>query len=290
VTSNNLDRAGTREILFKRLWHLAAAVPAELIRGQPLSELAGRTLAVAARREVLDIPTVLLPEAGRLLAGYGPRLAEWSTAADLPFREAMDAAMGGNSARALAQAFERRAVATPSAAPGAEVDSAVRAIAGALAWLANDPTVAEQGGDFGPASLAGLFGERPSTWGAWRNEARQILGLVRAGTPARALAWWREPRKARIAVSLLRLHGAHAAQRAGEPDLASELLAKGSAVLAPIDRQQATAPIPANDFVTRWLTLRAQLADAFWRTIRLGDPLAKPVLDPAADSTAVASS
>src|SRR5262249_53563470 len=64
VSLANLDRANTREILVKRLWHLAEALPADWLRGQAPDEVASRDLGVALARQPLDLTTVLLPEVG----------------------------------------------------------------------------------------------------------------------------------------------------------------------------------------------------------------------------------
>lgn len=148
VTLSNLDRRNTREILMKRLWALAEALPADWIGGRlPLPEVTARTLGVALCRNALDVPTVLLPDAGILLPTYAERVRHWCDVPGRPFRPVVDGALGMDSGRYLARCLAARGRADASAAPADDHARLLRWIAGALIVVAD----AGMGRDVAPA-------------------------------------------------------------------------------------------------------------------------------------------
>jgi predicted nucleotidyltransferase len=169
VTLADLDRPNTREILMKRLWALAEAMPLAWLEGAALDELAWRSLGVALRRNPLDVTTVLLPEAGVLLPTYRARVDHWADHPELPFRPTLDEALGADSGLYLRRCLADRAAASPPA-PSSYGD-AIAAIEGALAWLLGCRP--GEVVDIVARRSRSPFGERPSTAG-------EILATARA--------------------------------------------------------------------------------------------------------------
>lgn len=291
-----LDRRNTREILYKRLWHLAEALPADWLRGRPVDEVQARGLAVSLARQPLDLPTALLPEAGILLAGYAAREAAW-LAAEPPFAATLARWLGSDPAAYLAACRRRRAACEPSTHPLADYREAVACLAGGLAWLVDREDPAADPGVQGssntaldgrdrldlrldrlaarlPAWSRRLFNEGAVTPGERLAAWRQLVRLAYSRGPTRALAWWRAPRKGHLAAGLLRLHAAglgalegRGAEVAGCLVAARQDLARVHGDWAP----EAPPPLPG-DPVEAWLLVRREAARAFWRVARLGAP------------------
>lgn len=290
-----LDRRNTREILFKRLWHLAEALPADWLRGRPLDDIQARGLAVNLARQPLDLPTALLPESGVLQAGYAAREAAWLAAAP-PFATTLADWLGSEPASFLAACRERRSACEPSRDPFAEYRSAVAFLAGGLAWLVDRedpagpsaalarPSTEDLGGEDRltdqldhlaarlPAWSRHLFNEGAVTPGERLAAWRQGVRLAYSRGPAAARAWWRAPRKGHLAAGLLRLHAAGLAVLAGRAAETGGILAAARKDLAQAHGDWAPEAAPAlpADPIEAWLAVRREAARAFWRVARLG--------------------
>ncbi len=303
VDRDNLDLRNTREILFKRLWHLAEALPSDWLRRRPLDEIAARGLAVSLARQALDLPTALLPESGVLVAGYAARQAAMA-AAEQPFDAALTLWLGGDPHACLADCLERRRRAEPSGDLLADYRSTVAVLAGGLAWLldrhaghgaASIAAPPKAAGDKRPGAagdglvgrlnvLAGslpdlsrrLFNERAVTPGEALALARQSVRLAYSLGPLAALRWCWSPRKGWLAAGLLRLHGAGLSLMDGRSADVAPLLAAARRDLlrAHGDWPPAQAPPLPADPVEAWLAVRREAGRAFWRVARLGAPAA----------------
>ncbi len=264
----NLDRRNTHEILMKRLWAIAEALPAAFVRGDPLDPLAARTLGVVLHRNPLDVTTVLLPEVGVLLPSYAARVHHWADHPELPFRTAIDAALRQDSGAYLEHCLAERALAAPAADAISAYRDALMLICTAQEWL-------ETGGTSGKPR--GLFNERPVTPGEGLAMLRQIVRIAYSSGISAAARWAGGSRKAGLSAGLVSLHGALVLRQAGDEAGAQAALDHAVERLAPV----ACAPAPhllacAADtpFAARWMAVRALAGRAFWRTVRLGDPAA----------------
>jgi hypothetical protein len=198
-----------------------------------------------------------------LLPGYAARVARWRSETRLPFRPALDAALGDSGAY-LTACLELRAAAAPP--DPASYERAVAAIEASLAWLLGCPPD-ETAAQIRTRSRA-LFHERPTTPGERLALARQAAELARASGAALAVRWLAAPRKGRLTSGLLELHHALVSHVAGRHDEAEGHLRRAHAGA----RWRATDELCPGDFAGRWLEVRTGLGRAFWRAIRLGEP------------------
>lgn len=271
VGPDSLDRRNTHEILMKRLWALAEAVPASWVAGRKMGDIESRTLGVSTARNALDVPTVLLPEAGVLLAGYGRRVSHWAAHHQLPFRHRIDAAAGGDSASYLTACLAARRVAQSPADPQLAHERCVAVLRGALAWLlgVEDDAVA---GRVVEASSS-LFHEGPISIGEILGLLRQWPTLAAAQGVPWAVRWATGPRKGLLTSALLHLHDALDLHLAGHRKEAASALARAQGSLAALDVEGA-APAKDDGFPAAWLSTRWRTGRCFWRAVRLGQPLA----------------
>lgn len=264
VDLGNLDRRQTHAILMRRLWAMAEGLPRAWVAGAPMDAIARRSLGVVLHRNPLDLPTVLLPEAGLLLSSYRERVACWRARPELPFRAALDAALGHPSSDYLGDCLALRAAAAEAPDPVAAHRAALAALEAGLAWLAE-------------RYPGRVFDERPHGPGQWRAWLRQTVQLARARGPRAAAAWALAPRQARLAAGLLDLHRALAARFAGDAAAAGAALDRAVATLEPIagpDDSGAPSWTHGDASPERWLAARRLAGRAFWRAVRLGDPAA----------------
>ncbi len=285
VGLDNLDRRNSHEILMKRLWALAAALPIAWLTQESLPQLSALVLAATLARQPLDVATVLLPEAGILRPTYRQRLEAWERFPNLPFRASLDGAVGGDSAAYLASCLDRRRNLQALPEPLVEYERVVHVLASALGWLAGcpPPELAAQL----PQRSRQLFHEGPVTRGEWLALLRQITQIAAHRGLRRAAQWLLAPRKGLLAAGLLELHRALIAHKRGQSEVAESHLHAAARALAVIDDSgwlagglrpsSAGVPPPASrqqpgGFPERWLALRAALGWQFWRTVRLGDP------------------
>ncbi len=276
VTLANLDRRNTHEILLKRLWHLAEALPASWVRGERLNELEARDLGTGLWRNPLDIPTALLPGAGILLPSYAARVERWQREPALGPRPALDRALGEDSGLWFGRCLANRRSALAAVDPGLEHERAVRGLTGALAWLAG---VEREGlGAALGARSRHIFREQPISPGEWLALARQLSAVARSeGGPA-AARWGAGPRKGWLAQGLVALHQALTAGLAGDTATAEAALATAVRCGRAVGRSRLAGPGPSGPWPDAWLAARAVLARAFWRTYRLAAPNAWPTL------------
>lgn len=268
VDLHNLDRRQTHAILMRRLWAMAEGLPRAWVAGAPLDAIARRSLGVVLHRNPLDLPTVLLPEAGLLMSSYRERVACWRARPELPFRAALDAGLGRPSGDYLGECLALRAAAAEAPDPVAAHREALAALEAGLAWL-------------DARYLGRVFDERPRGPGQWRAWLRQAVQLAQARGPRAAAAWARAPRQARLAAGLVDLHRALAARLAGDAAAAAAALDRAEATLEPIAGPEASRTpsrasswAPGDASAERWLAARRLAGRAFWRTVRLGDPAA----------------
>lgn len=275
----NLDRRNTHEILMKRLWHIAEALPAAWLRGEPLDPILARALGVILHRNPLDVTTVLLPEVGILLPSYAERVSTWRDHPELAFRSALDARFGQDSGAYLALCLAERSSASPSPDPAGDYRAAIAIIAAALDWL---------GWRAGAAGNQ-VFNEKPVTRGEWLALLLQAVRISYTFGPAAGPRWVRTPRKHRLTEGLLELHSALIAHQSGDDRGAHACLNRAVAALATVacpgpalERavqagavdEVAVSAVDTADalFAERWLAVRALAGRAFWRAIRLGEP------------------
>ncbi|MCB0217778.1 MAG: hypothetical protein H6648_03230 [Caldilineae bacterium] len=296
LDAERLDQANTREILFKRLWALAEALPAAWLRGEPLDPVAARSLGVSLRRNPLDVPTVLLPACGVLEAGYRQRGEIWRAHPELPCRAWIDRRLGQDSAAFLDACLAERSLCAAVADPWGAHRDALLLLAAGLDWCLRAPPGGRQAATPGaldadalvwtaalardlPAESRRLFNAWPIARGEWLGLAQQLVRISNSAGPAAGLGWLQRPRKGHLAAALLELHRALLAQGMERSDLAGAAL--GAAVeqallAAPDARSEHAAFVAAEGFPEAWLAARAVVARAFWRVIRLGDPTAWP--------------
>lgn len=265
VTLANLDRRNTHEILVKRLWHLAEALPAGLGAMPAPSPFLAAGLRVGIERQALDLPTALLPDAGRLIAGFQARLRSWE-------RQPPDAAatieawLGRAFVPYLSEVLAARGGLALGRGPWTEAYApALAVLAGGLDHLCS-PQIPEQeardpaGGRVRPraqlpdlaAALAALaealpqvstrlFNERPVTpgeaWATWQ----QAVRIANSRGAREGLRWLRRPRKGLLAAGLLQLHAAGLAIVEGRMEAAPPALLSARRCLAAV---HADAPSP----------------------------------------------
>ncbi len=280
VTAQTLDRRNTHEILMKRLWALAEAVPGLWLDQRDLPELPARTLSVAAARNALDVPTVLLPEAGVLLPTYAARVEYWATHAALPFRAHIDQAVGGDSSAWLVRvlADRRAAIRSPDLAQSHRVS--VAALEAALGWLLKVPVGSSPGAvaEAVVRNSRALYHEVPISPGELVGLITQARAVRRDRGLGAATRWTAAARKGRLTAALLALHGSLGAWQGLDESGARTLLDTTWAALGPLAEPAAT---PGNAFPSLWRDARRAIARAWWRAIRLGDPVARRRLEEA---------
>jgi len=83
VSLDNIDWRDLNEILIWRLWSMWLYMPLQFIdrRGELPPDL-DRAFAYVIARNLLDLPSWMLPRAGYLLAGFGPRLSKMAEICD----------------------------------------------------------------------------------------------------------------------------------------------------------------------------------------------------------------
>ncbi len=269
VTAANLDRANTREILFKRLWAILLHLPHRFLRGHP-SERERQVMGYLLCRNLLDIPTVLLPHEGVLLPSYRRRVAflreQWPALR-------MAAAFPATFPARLEEALERRRTLDL-----AQVDlvqaygEVIAALERALAFL-----LEEGAGGVPPGTRlaelprwsARFFNERPRSRGEWYGRAKLLARLVRCAGGGAAWRWMGLAHKGELTLGLLAMHRAALAYLRGE---VSEASAAREEAEARLRRLWPCAALPTEgSFVERWLALRWEWG-SFWRAfVRLGD-------------------
>lgn len=305
VTVASLDRRNTREILFKRLWHLAEALPSDLPAATSPSPFLAAGLRVGVERQALDIPTALLPDTGRLIAGFKARLDSWEREPP-PASARIDAWLGRPLVPYLHEVLAARSGASLGRGPWTEAYvPTVAALAGGLDHLratlaagaprSTAPAASPDPVDLLPdlaqalAMLAeampqvsrGLFNERPVTPGEAWALLQQAVRIADSYGAMHALRWLRRPRKGLLAGGLLYLHVAGLAIVEGRPAAALPALRAARAMLAAV---HADAPAPSRldrawgadsaQAMAAWLELRREAGRAFWRVARLGAPAA----------------
>jgi len=72
VSIKNLNFRALDQLVLVRLWWLLAGIPMSVVKGQS-SEYADLLFSYIACRNLLDVPTILLPHEGHLIAGYKDR-------------------------------------------------------------------------------------------------------------------------------------------------------------------------------------------------------------------------
>lgn len=276
VSLVNLDRRNTHEILMKRLWALAEALPAALVRGEALDAFGERELGVVLHRQPLDVTTALLPGVGTLLPTYEQRVANWIDHSELPFRPALDGAIGRDSGLFLRECLARRRLAAPAPDATRTHGEVTSLIVAGLGWLLGETLQSDVPAQAVPAALAtrsrAIFNEAPVTPGEWLSLARQTGGIARRAGPGPAIRWALAPRKGLLAAGLIHLHRSLTAYRFGDPEQADAELVRALTIVGVADL--AEIAIPRGPLPARWLAARARLGRIFWRTVRLGQPAA----------------
>jgi hypothetical protein len=274
VTIDSLDRKNTHEIAFKRLWALAEAIPEAWVKDQPMGRIDATSLAVACARNALDVPTVLLPEAGLLGASYAERVSMWRASSALPFRSGIDRALGEDSGSYFESCLQSRRDARPDVDPVRAHRLAVGALIATLGWLLHPgfASTAERTLELIRLYSGDIFNERPIAAGEVLGRLRALPRVLSDDGPAGAAAWLRSNKKGRLAASAGFLHLALASWMAGDEVEARRQLvrARREVEVRRQDHASATAP-----FADLWLDCRVGLARAFWHTVRLADPLAR---------------
>jgi len=74
VTTDNLDHRDLNEILIWRLWAMWLHMPMQFVERGPLSVELDEEYAYVVARNLLDLPSWLLPRSGHLVAGFASRL------------------------------------------------------------------------------------------------------------------------------------------------------------------------------------------------------------------------
>ena len=263
VTTANLDYANTREILFKRLWAVLLHLPRALLR-RPLRERERRVMGYVLCRNVLDIPTVLLPHEGVLLPTYRARVAYLLREGE---RLRMITAFAPTFPRFLARCLERRL------APDFTAEELVPLYGEVIAALEQALTfLLPQGMSLDALASRShhLFNESPRSRGELYGWGRLALRLGRRYGTRRLWQWLRLRRKSELTLGLLAMHRAALSYLGGEHAAVEASLQVAARILhrlwPPFEEEAA------GDFATRWLALRSRWGD-FWRAfIRLGDP------------------
>ncbi len=271
VSLRNLDLKNTREILMKRLWALAEALPPEWVRGAPLLPIDQRALGVALHRQPLDVPTALLPLSGVLLPTYRERVKYWSDHPELPVRRALDHSVGDSSAY-LGHCLAVRADARTPADPHRSHREALAFLDAALAHLVGVKP-GEGVGEAIAERSSRLFNERPLVRGEWLGLARHATSLARRRGPSDAIRCALAPRKGLLVAALLELHFGLALGLGGDVDTARRHLESARGFIAPV-AEAGVGGASSGSFADDWLATRATIGRVFWRTVRLGDAAA----------------
>jgi hypothetical protein len=274
VTIDTLDRRNTHEILMKRLWALAELIPAGWVRAGELEPIEAVTLAVGSARNALDVLTVLMPEAGVLESGYRARAALFAAGDDLPFEPALRAALGRDPAAYFMECMKVRDHAAPASDPPAAHEDALNALVAALGWLLRGVYASPEEvlRDL-PRRSRTLFHESPITLGELAATAKSIGGGAREVGPRAALRWAGSARKGKLGAACGLLHLSLSAWNSGLQSEAVRLLGTVPAVL---DSPWPVPPAAGRDgFAESWLAQRVAIGQEFWRTIRLGETLAR---------------
>ncbi len=267
VTLRTLDFANTREILYKRLWAILLYLPRRILTGGA-TERERRVMGYLLARNLLDIPTVLLPHEGRLVPTYRRRVAlvrsRWS---ELAMAKTFPSDFPAWLERALELRQTLDFAALDLVAYYAQV---IDALERAFLFLLRQM----QGG---VASIDDLLAGDSRFFNAWprsRGEAygwmRLWLTLGRQHGLSTAVRWALLPRKGVLTLGLLAMHRAALAHLRGEYEEAEKQLLVAYEYLKRL--WPATPWIERGSFPERWLALRWEWGE-FWRLfVRLGDP------------------
>ncbi|MCB9134154.1 MAG: nucleotidyltransferase domain-containing protein [Anaerolineales bacterium] len=259
ITLRNLDTRDANEILYKRLWALLLHLPKRCTAD--LTPAEHRVAGYIFARNALDIPTVLLPQAGILLPTYRQRVEKLAEIyPSLPFAPSFGpefpAFLQTCLQRRLDLAFEQTDMAILYA-------QTIQYLELALACVSRHDARAL------PGSTRG-FNERPVAPRQWLSLARMGGQFARRHGPRAGWAWVRLPKKEVLTQGLLAMHLALLSWHRGEPAEATSHLQASQTHLRRLTGQVPALP-PA--FPDQWQVLRKAWGGFWGAFIRLGQNL-----------------
>ena len=264
VTRESLDRGSLAELVLVRLWNQALHTPARLVRGEE-SAYERLLFAYLTARNVLELPSILLPHHGVLRPGYAAR-QEWLRGNQPP--DGFGADFVALCERALS--VKRDPHADPE--PGrrlAELAEGYGRLACHLATLAaGDGRPFTALDDRVDAALGRAFREHPIL--RWRRRGFELGYRVRQWRAGRSGASVGSDR-ARMVRCLLALHRALAARLEGEDEAARRHLAAAEGLGAMLGRD-APPLSGAPTWPRRWQALREWLVRTYAAVLYKGNP------------------
>lgn len=258
ITLHTLDYRDANEILYKRLWALLLHLPKRCTA--ELTPAEKRVAGYIFCRNALDIPTVLLPQAGILLPTYRQRVEKLAEIYPiLPFAPLF----GPEFPTFLQTCLQRRLdLAFEQTALESLYADTIRYLELALACVSRHDARAGSGFTRG-------FNERPVAPRQWLSVARMGAQFARRG-PRAGWDWARLPKKEVLTQGLLAMHLALLAWQRGNPEDAATHLHASQTHL-----QRLTGNVPALPpaFPDQWQVLRKAWGGFWGAFIRLGQHL-----------------
>lgn len=274
VTSRSLDKGNTAQLILVRLWNQLLHTPLGVVERHP-SAYERLIFTYVTARNVLELPTILLPHHGVLLPGYATRDA-WLRA-HAPVAPGFGPEFVADCTAALAVKRHPESDRVPGARYARLVEWYARLLAHLARQAAGDLPIARSPADDPgvqplderyDVGIARAFREKDVL--RWRSaglEARLRLGRLRRGDVVGALGW-DVPLATRF---LLALHGALARSLSGDGRGADAVL--GDAIhLAEQLGWRTAARDDHRGFPRRWQALREWFAGLYGELLYKGNP------------------
>ena len=294
VTARSLDKGNTAQLVLVRLWNQLLHTPFGVVEGRP-TDYERLVFTYVTARNMLELPTILLPHHGVLLPGYAVRDA-WLREVWLQDPSPAAPGFGPQFVADCASALAIKRRPESDAAPGARYGRLVQWYARLLAHLARlsdahapaprspslDPGVSPLDARY-DRGIARAFREQDIL--RWRSaglETRLRLRRLRGGDLAGARGW-SVPRAVRF---LLALHGSLARDQVGDDSGAEATFGDAVRLAAqlgwhegpphegpPHESPSHESPLGRQRrFADRWQELREWFAGLYGELLYKGNP------------------